>query len=124
MSGFLPGDDPTPTTDPGATDPTPEPIAPPTADPGRTIGDVIGALTAAEADESAKKQAAAEADAAYAQAQDATSRASAELKDDIAVVQAAFVQDGDAIVVYLADASEAGYHAIRPVPASTSIRKP
>lgn len=126
MADFLPDD----TTQPSAADPTPEPDAPsdPTPTPApaadRTIGDVIAALTAAQSDEQAKKDAAAKADAEYAAAQEATMGASAELKADIQVVQAAFTKDQDGnITVYLADASEAGYHAIRPVPAETPIQK-
>jgi hypothetical protein len=120
MAGFLP-DDSTP-PDPTTAEPTPGPAPTPAAD--RTIGDVIASLTTAQSDEATKQDAAARADAEYATAQQATRDASAELKAGIQVVQAAFTQDQDGnITVYLADASEAGYHAIRPVPAETPLQK-
>lgn len=118
---------------PGGSEPEPvfaDPLAPePTparADAGPlTIGGVIGAKKAAAADEDQKRQEAAAADQAYADAQARNRQTTVDLKADLGLVGASYVELPEGgVEVYIPDGSEAGYHVIRPVAGSTPIPSP
>jgi hypothetical protein len=124
-----PAPEPAPTPTPPAPAPAPEPMPapePPGPTPGpvtpvTTIGDVISAKRAADADEIAKKAAAAEADAAYAAAIEETLQANADLKTDITIIGPVYTEDAGVIEVWMPDNSDMGFHSFKPSRADTPV---
>lgn len=89
---------------------------------GRTIGDVIQAKKGADARATDAASAARAANQALAAALDTQAGANAELKADLAAVGPVFLQDADgSFEVWIPDASDSGYHAIRPQPVTTPV---
>lgn len=112
--------DPAPIPDP---DPAPTPTPTPTAAP--TIGDAISAKKAAEQAEQVKKAEAAAANQAFADAQAENQRTALELKQNLGLIGATYIQAEDgSIEVYIPDGSDAGFHVIRPVAGSTPLPTP
>lgn len=92
---------------------------------GATIGDVLKAKVGADkaADDAAKALAAAiKSEAAAKTAQD---KADADVKAGLAATGPVFVVNADgSVYVWIPDASDAGFHLIQPVPASTTLPAP
>jgi len=86
-----------------------------------TIGDVIAAKKAADAAQAQATAAAQAANAALAQAADAQTQANATLKADLAAVGPVLMPVGQDFEVWIPDASDAGFHVIRPLPVSTPV---
>lgn len=102
----------------------PPPPAPPDggAAGARTIGDAIRAKKGADARATDAAQAAQAANQALGDALTAQSGANAELKADLAAVGPVFLQDADgSFEVWIPDASDSGYRAIRPQPVTTPV---
>jgi hypothetical protein len=106
--------------------PAQDPPPPVPADGGtagaRTIGDVIQAKKGADARATDAARAAQAANQALGDALTAQSGANAELKAGLAAVGPVFLQDADgSFEVWIPDASDSGYHAIRPQPVTTPV---
>ncbi len=87
-----------------------------------TIGDVIQAKKQADQTEAQAKTTAAAADQAYTAAQAASGMAATQLKTALTVTGPVYLQNPDgSFEVWLPDASDTGFHMIKPAASSTSI---
>ena len=88
----------------------------------KTIGAVIEQKKSSEKVAAAAQAASEAAQQAYSDAQHALAVAEAELKASLAKTGPAFLQEADgSIEVYLPEASEVGYHILKPVAVATPI---